>query len=106
MADEIIVLITAGAGEEAAKIARSLVEERLVACVNIVPEVRSIFFWDNSARDERETLLVCKSRAQRLDQIIARVKELHTYAVPEIIALPIIGGSRSYLDWLKEATTE
>jgi periplasmic divalent cation tolerance protein len=102
MADEVLVLITASSGEEAAKIATALVDEHIAACVNIVPEVRSLFFWEGRTQDAREALLICKSRQPLLEKLIRRVKSLHSYAVPEIIALPIIGGSRDYLDWLKE----
>lgn len=104
MGDEIIVLITASSKDEAAKIAKTLVDEHVAACVNIVPDIRSLFFWEGKTQDERETLLVCKSRQPLLDKLISRVKSLHSYAVPEIIALPIIGGSGDYLAWLKETT--
>ena len=104
MAGEIIVLITASSNDEAVKIGTSLVEEHLAACVNIVPEIRSVFFWEGKARDEQETLLLCKSRQQLLDKLIARVKELHSYTVPEILALPVIGGSPDYLSWLWDTT--
>ena len=104
MADEIIVLITASSEDEAAKIGKALVDEHLAACVNIVPEIRSLFFWEGKTHDERETLLVCKSRRPLLDQLISRVRSLHSYAVPEIIALSIVGGSGEYLAWLKEST--
>jgi periplasmic divalent cation tolerance protein len=102
MADEILVLITASSGEEAAKIATALVDEHIAACVNIVPEMRSLFFWEGRTQDAREALLICKSRQPLLEKLIRRVKSLHSYTVPEIIALPIIGGSQDYLDWLKE----
>ena len=92
MTDGIVVLITASSEDEAAAIAKALVEERLVACVNIVSGMRSFFFWEGSMQDARETLLICKSRRQLMEQIISRVKELHSYAVPEVIALPIAGG--------------
>jgi periplasmic divalent cation tolerance protein len=104
--DEIIVLITASTGDEAAKIGTALVDGHLAACVNIVPEVRSLFFWHGKLNDERETLLICKSRLPLMTQVIARVKSLHSYAVPEVIALPIVAGSGEYLDWVKEATKE
>jgi periplasmic divalent cation tolerance protein len=106
MRDEIVVLITASTGAEAEKIGSVLVEERLAACVNIVPEVRSLFSWEGTVRDERETLLICKSRRPLMDQLIVRVKSLHSYTVPEVIALPIISGSSDYLDWVKDATRE
>jgi periplasmic divalent cation tolerance protein len=104
MADEIIVLITAARQEEAVEIGRALVDERLAACVNIVPEVRSLFTWEGKTQDERELLLIVKSRLPLLELLIARVKSLHSYTVPEIIALPIIGGSADYLNWLRDAT--
>ncbi len=104
MADEIIILITTSSKEEAAKIGKALVDEHLAACVNIVPEIRSLFFWEGETQDERETLLICKSRQPLLDQLTSRAKSLHSYAVPEIIALPIVGGSADYLAWLKDAT--
>ena len=106
MADEIVVLITAASDSEAAKIAQALVEEHLAACANIVPGVRSLFFWDGKTQDERETLLICKSRSALMSKIIQRVRSLHSYSVPEIIALPIIAGSPDYLEWVRETTKE
>jgi periplasmic divalent cation tolerance protein len=102
--DEIIVLITASNEDEAVKIGTALVDCHLVACVNIVPGVRSLFFWDGKTRDERETLLICKSRLPHMEQLVAQVKSLHSYTVPEVIALPIVAGSREYLDWMRDAT--
>ena len=103
MADEIIVLITASTKEEAATIGTALVDERLAACVNIVSEVFSIFFWEGKTRDARETLLIVKSDLSMMDRIITRVKSLHSYSVPEIIALPIITGSREYIEWMRSS---
>lgn len=103
MGDEIIVLITASSGEEASRIATALVDEHVAACVNIVPEVRSLFFWEGKTQDAKESLLICKSRQPLMDKLVQRVKALHSYAVPEVIALPIIAGSRDYLDWLRES---
>lgn len=103
MGDEILVLITASSPDEAAKIGTALVDEHLAACVNIVPEVRSLFLWEGKTRDERESMLICKSRLALMEQLVARVKALHSYSVPEVIALPIIAGSREYLDWLHGA---
>ncbi|MGE5809626.1 MAG: divalent-cation tolerance protein CutA [Nitrospirota bacterium] len=106
MAGEIIVLITASSEDEAAKIGSALVDEHLAACVNIVPGVRSLFFWEEKTQDGRELLLICKSRQPLLGRLIARVKSLHSYTVPEVIALPVVGGSEDYLRWLREATRE
>ncbi len=105
MGDEVVVLITTSSADEAAKIGRALVEERLVACANIVGGVRSLFFWDGKTRDEQETLMICKSRSALMDRIVERVKQLHSYTVPEIIALPIVAGSKEYLDWVNETAT-
>ena len=104
MADEVIVLITASSKEEAVTIGRALVDEHLGACVNIIPEVFSLFFWEGKTQDARETLLIVKSRLSLMDKIIARVKSLHSYSVPEVIALPIIAGSQEYLDWVEAST--
>lgn len=102
MADEIVILITAASDDEAARIARALVDERLAACANILPGVRSLFFWEGKTQDAREVLLVVKTRQALLDSIVRRVKALHSYTVPEIIALPVLGGSQDYLDWVRE----
>jgi len=104
VAGEIIVLVTASSEAEAVKISNALVEEHLAACVNIVPGIRSLFFWKGKTQDEKETLLIVKSRQPLLDRLITRVKSVHSYTVPEIIALPVIGGSGDYLAWLKETT--
>jgi periplasmic divalent cation tolerance protein len=104
MTGEIIILITASSEGEAEKIGTALVDEHLAACVNIMPGVRSLFFWEGKTRDEREILLICKSRQPLLDRIIAKVKSLHSYTVPEVIALPVIGGSADYLAWMRDAT--
>ena len=104
MTDAIVVLITASSEAEAATIARTLVDEHLIACANIVPRVRSFFFWEGETQDAAETLLVCKSRQPLMDRVIGRVKELHSYSVPEIIALPVVSGSSSYLSWVRDST--
>jgi periplasmic divalent cation tolerance protein len=104
VADEIMVLITASSQDEAAKIGTALVDEHLAACVNIVPDIRSLFFWEGKTRDEHETLLIAKSRRPLLARLVCRVKTLHSYTVPEVIALPIVGGSPDYLAWLNETT--
>jgi periplasmic divalent cation tolerance protein len=102
VAGEIIVLITASSEAEAVRISKALVGEHLAACVNIVPGVRSLFIWKDETQQEKETLLIVKSRQPLLDRIVSRVKSLHSYTVPEIIALPVIGGSEDYLAWLKD----
>ncbi len=102
--EEIVVYITAANEEEAAKIARALVETRLAACVNIVKNIRSIYTWQGKVEDETEALMIVKTQKKHFGTLSAKVKELHSYSVPEIIALPIIEGSGDYLKWLREVT--
>lgn len=85
--------------------ARLLVEERLVACVNIVGDVRSIYSWDGRVCDEAEVLCLAKTRADLLPAVMDRVRALHPYRVPEILAFAVVGGSADYLDWLAAATS-
>jgi periplasmic divalent cation tolerance protein len=96
--------VTASDEEEASKIARALVEERLAGCVNIIKDIRSIYSWHGKIEDEKEVFMVVKTQKPLFDSLMKRVKELHSYTVPEIIALPIIQGSEDYLKWLNEAT--
>ena len=102
---EIIILVTAASEEEAGKIGRALVEAGLIACANILPGIRSIFFWEGRVTQEQECLLLLKSRGDLFEAIAAAVKSLHSYTVPEIIALPITHGSQDYLAWIREVTT-
>ena len=106
MSESLVVFVTSGSEEEALKIAHALVEERLAACVNLVSPIRSIYRWEGKICDEKEWLLVIKTHMARFDDLEKRVKALHSYSVPEIIALPIITGSSSYLNWLEEMTTD
>lgn len=105
MTQFILILITASSIDEGEKIAQSLVFNHLAACVNIVPSVTSIFFWEGKTDKATEVLLMVKSKQALLDIIIKHVKNIHTYTVPEIIALPLIGGSEDYLKWVEENTT-
>ncbi|MEE9255532.1 MAG: divalent-cation tolerance protein CutA [bacterium] len=98
-----LVLVTAASEEEAASIARALVEEGLAACVNIVPRVRSIYRWKGAVEDEAESLLLIKTAAERLEALTERVLALHSYDVPEVIALSLDRGAAGYLDWLAES---
>ena len=98
---KIIVLVTVGKMEDAEKIAASLVEERLAACVNIVPGIRSFYRWEGEVQNDPEVLLIAKTSADRCPALAARVDELHPYDLPEVLELPAAGGSRAYLDWVR-----
>ena len=104
--EALVVYITAPSEEEGAKIARTLVEERLAGCVNIVPEIRSIYSWQGKIEDEKEVLLIVKTRLKLFNALKSKVLNMHSYSVPEIIALPIVDGSEEYLKWLKEVTAQ
>lgn len=96
----IVVLITTSSGQEAETIGKALVESRLAACVNILPGVRSLFWWQGTIEHQEEVLMVVKSRSDLLPAMIEVVKRLHSYTVPEVVALPILAGSPDYLAWL------
>jgi periplasmic divalent cation tolerance protein len=100
----IVVFITAANMKEAKKIAEALVNKSLAACVNIIPGVDSIFRWKGKIDKQKECLLIVKSRKSLIPELIKVVKSKHSYNVPEIIALPIIAGSKNYLNWLDEST--
>lgn len=106
MSDEVVVFVTTSSEEEARNIANALIDQKLVACANIVPSVNSIFRWQNQICREGEVLIMLKSVRQRMDALIEKVKEMHSYEVPEIIALPVIAGSKEYLDWVRSETGE
>jgi len=100
MTDKIVVLSACASGEEAARIARALVEKKLAACVNVLPAVRSFYRWKGAIEDEQESLLVIKSSRPLFDQLRAEIEKLHSYEVPEVVAVPIVDGSEGYLEWL------
>jgi periplasmic divalent cation tolerance protein len=102
----VVVLVTAGSEEAASSIARALVGEQLAACVNIVSPIRSIYRWNDEVQSDTEHLMIIKTRANLVAKLAARVKELHSYEIPEVIALPIVAGAKSYLDWVVAATVE
>jgi periplasmic divalent cation tolerance protein len=101
-----LVMVTVGDGEEALTIARTLIEERIVACVNIVPRIRSIYRWKGEVCDEAEQLLIMKTRSDLFPRLQKRIVELHSYEVPEIISFPIAKGLPDYLNWVIENTQD
>ena len=98
------VYMTAGDEDEARKLGRALVEARLAASVNVIPAVRSFYRWQGRVHDEREAVLIAKTRESLVDDLVARVKELHSYDCPCIVALPIRAGNPDYLDWITAET--
>jgi len=99
------MLTTAPTREEAQKIARLLVEEKLAACVQLLP-IESFYSWQGKTQNEAEILLLIKTRTALFEPAIARIKEVHSYTVPEIVAMPFAAGFRGYLDWIAEVTAE
>jgi periplasmic divalent cation tolerance protein len=100
-----VVFVTAPDAACAERIARALVEERLAACVNRVSGLRSLYHWEGELQDDSEVLLIAKTRRDRVADLAKRVSALHPYALPEVIALPVVGGSDAYLDWVRSEST-
>jgi periplasmic divalent cation tolerance protein len=102
--DALVVLVTAPSAEKAAELARALVDERLAACGNVVPGLRSIYRWEGKVQDDAEALLVLKTTRARFEALRDRVLALHPYQVPEVLALPVEAGSAAYLAWIAAET--
>ena len=103
--DLILVYMTAASHEEAARIGRALVDERLAACVNILDGMTSIYRWEGAVEEAREVAFIAKTRAELFDRLSARVHELHSYQVPCVIELRVGRGNPAYLDWLRDGTS-
>jgi periplasmic divalent cation tolerance protein len=101
MTDKIIVFSTCSTPEEAAKIARKLIEERLAACVNVAPRVRSFYRWKGVIQESDECMLVIKTSRERFDRLRIELEKVHTYEVPEVVAAPVVDGSPNYLNWME-----
>src|SRR5207245_1061165 len=104
MTDALLVFTTLPNADKAADVARALVEERLAACANLLPAVRSIYRWEGKIQDDNEVLVLFKTRAENVERLKARILELHPYEVPEVLAVPIESGYQAYLEWLENQT--
>ena len=104
MTHELVVLVTTSTRDEAAAIAEALVSERLAACVNIVAAIESIYRWEGNVTRDSEALMIIKTTEERYPELERRVKELHRYSSPEVVALRIDRGSEQYLNWLRDST--
>ena len=96
----LVLLVTTSNSDEAHRIANELLNRKKAACVNIVPGVSSLFWWQDKIDSAQENLLIIKTKASVLDEVVGLVREIHSYSVPEIIALPIVGGNQDYLEWV------
>ncbi len=99
-----MIYVTAPDREAALTLARALVGERLVACANVLDGATSVYWWEGKVCEGPEAVLICKTRAGLVDKVIARVRELHSYACPCVVALPIAAGNPAYLDWIRAET--
>jgi periplasmic divalent cation tolerance protein len=100
----IVVFITSPKEDEAAKIAQALVETRLAGCINIIRNIRSVYRWQDKIEDDTEVLMIAKTQRHLFESLVRKVRELHSYEVPEIVAMPIVEGSEDYLKWLNDVT--
>lgn len=98
----VIVYITASNIKEAKDLAEAIVKERLAACANVVESVESVYWWKGKVEHDSESLIILKTKESKLDELIERVKQLHSYENPEIVAVPVLKGSSEYLDWIDE----
>ena len=104
MTDALLVFTTLPNADKAFEVAKVLVEEKLAACANILPAVRSIYRWQDKLQDENEVLVLLKTRAENVERLKARILELHPYELPEVLAVPVESGYAAYLDWLNAQT--
>lgn len=102
----VVVLVTASSAAEGEKISRGVLNARLAACVNLVPRVRSRYWWKGKVESATESLLIIKTRAALVGRLTAEVKRLHSYTVPEVIALPVTAGNPDYLRWVEAETRD
>ena len=100
----VMIWVTASSPDEAGRIGKTMVKEKLAACANILPGVYSVFIWKDALCEERECLLILKTRESCVIQLVEKIKSLHSYEVPEIIVLPVSDGSKEYIEWIMDAT--
>ena len=106
MSEYVIVFVTTGSVEEAKQIAEVLVDQQLVACVNIVPEILSIYYWQGKVEKDTEAKMIIKTKSSLLNQLTQTVKNMHSYDVCEVTVVPIISGNSDYLKWIDESVHE
>ena len=105
MTDKVVVLVNCANSDEAEQISKQLVEKRLAACVNLVPGVRSWYWWEGKVVQDNEVMVMIKTSRSRFADLEKEVVRLHSYAVPEVIALQVVDGSRNYLSWIESSLT-
>ncbi|MGD8244827.1 MAG: divalent-cation tolerance protein CutA [Anaerolineae bacterium] len=106
MEEHLVVLVTAPSRAVGRDVARALLEQQLAACVNVIPSIDSLYTWEGEIRSDEEVLLMVKTTAAAFDALATVVRDVHPYEVPEIIALPIVAGTRDYLDWIDEVVED
>jgi len=106
MTDKLVIFVTVGNSNDAAALAKSLVERRLAACVNLLPGIASWYWWEGKVTEDQEVLLVMKTSRDKFAALEKEVLRLHSYAVPEVIAVQIVEGSKNYLNWIEESLKE
>jgi len=104
MNEFLLVLTTVSSEDEGRAIAQKIVEDRLAACVSELSAVRSFYWWEDRMNDEQEFILIIKTRTSLFKEVEEKIKTLHSYEVPEIIALPVLAGSEDYLEWIRQST--
>lgn len=98
----VVILVTAESGREAEKITKRLLKEKCAACINIIHRVNSHFLWKGKIEKANESLLIIKTKKSYLKKVIKLVKKIHSYEIPEIVALPVVGGNKNYLNWIEK----
>jgi periplasmic divalent cation tolerance protein len=98
------IYITAGSLDEAKAIGKALVSDRLAACVNIIDNMNSMYWWEGEIQDDREVVIIAKTKAERVSDVVEKVKSIHSYDCPCIVSLPVLGGNKDFLDWVAAET--